>query len=140
MKSNLVNSDVNELMNISNLVNVRFINRVLKENFEHQSKLEEEVSSWEEKLMTNLNSMEKLEQDDHTTWYVKFKKYNTEIYSIVIFMVETGFGYIDQSLYGGFISTFYFSTILCVHKVFFSLLFLRYLLFYLLTILSINLS
>ena len=68
-KSNLVNSDVNELINVSNLVNVWPINNELTENFKPQSELEQEVISWEEKLMTNLNGMEKLKKDDQKNWH-----------------------------------------------------------------------
>ena len=68
-KSNLVNSDVNELINVSNLVNVWPINNELTENFKPQSELEQEVFSLEEKLMTNLNGMEKLKKDDQKNWH-----------------------------------------------------------------------
>ena len=37
---------------------------MLNENFKPQTKLEEEVNSWKEKLMTNLSSMEKLKENN----------------------------------------------------------------------------
>ncbi len=40
----------------------------LTENFKPQSELEQEVISWKEKLMTNLNGMEKLKKDDQKNW------------------------------------------------------------------------
>ena len=69
-KVNLVNS---------NLVTVRPINDGLTENCETKIKLEKKVFSWE-KLVMNLNGMEKSKEDDHKTSYVKFKKYKSEAY------------------------------------------------------------
>ena len=56
-----------ELMNVSNLLNVGPFNSELTDTLMPQSKLEEEESSWEEKLIMNLNSMEELEKDDRKT-------------------------------------------------------------------------
>jgi len=45
-KPNLVNNNNDELIIVSNLVNVRPINNELTENLQPQYKLEEEVSGW----------------------------------------------------------------------------------------------
>ena len=54
-------------MNVSNLLNVGPFNSELTDTLMPQSKLEEEESSWEEKLIMNLYSMEELEKDDVKT-------------------------------------------------------------------------
>ena len=56
-----------ELMNVSNLLNVGPFNSELTDTLMPQSKLEQEYSSWEEKLIMNLNSMKELEKDDRKT-------------------------------------------------------------------------
>ena len=51
-KFNLVNNDINELINVSTLINVQHINDELTENFKPQSELKVKVKSWEEKFVT----------------------------------------------------------------------------------------
>ena len=58
-KFNLVNNDINELINVSTLINVQHINDELTKNFKPQSELKVKVKSREEKLTMGLNSKEK---------------------------------------------------------------------------------
>ena len=52
----------NELINVSNLLNVRNYKSKLTDSLKPQGKLEVKESSWEEKIITNLNIMKKSEK------------------------------------------------------------------------------
>ena len=46
------------------------------------------MKDWERVVLMSLNSMNKLEKDDHKTTYVKYKLFKPNIYDLVL--VDTG--------------------------------------------------
>ena len=71
--------DNDNLMNVSNPRNVRDFNPEIMGRLKPQNKLEEEMRSWEEELILNLNSMSKEGKDDRRTSYVKYLSCSKEI-------------------------------------------------------------
>ena len=80
--------DNDNLMNVSNPCNVRDFNPEIMGSLKPQNKLEEEMRSWEEELILNLNSMSKEGKDDRRTSYVKYKLFKRDIYGLAL--VDTG--------------------------------------------------
>ena len=80
--------DNDNLMNVSNPRNVRDFNPEIMGRLKPQNKLEEEMRSWEEELILNLNSMSKEGKEDRRTSYVKYKLFKRDIYGLAL--VDTG--------------------------------------------------
>jgi len=81
-------NDNNDLINVSKHHNVRYFNPEIAGSLKPQNKLVEEVKSWEEELILNLNSMSKEGKDDRRTSYVKYKLFKRDIYGLAL--VDTG--------------------------------------------------
>ena len=81
-------NDNNDLINVSKPHNVRYFNPEIAGSLKPQNKLVEEVKSWEEELILNLNSMSKEGKDDRRTSYVKYKLFKRDIYGLAL--VDTG--------------------------------------------------
>ena len=81
-------NDSYNLINVFIPRNVRYFNPEIIGSLKPQNKLEEEMMSWEEELIMNLNSMSKEGKDYHRTWYVKYKSFKRDIYGLAL--VDTG--------------------------------------------------
>ena len=87
-KHNFVNHDNYELINVLNNLSVRPFNPELIGSLRPQGKLEKEVISLEEDLVMNLDSMNKIEEDDGKTLSVKNKLFKRNNYGLAL--LDTG--------------------------------------------------
>ena len=74
-----MNNDNYNLINVSNPLNVRDLNPEITGSLRPQNKLEEEVISWEEELIMNLNSLNKEGLNHALNFGMNYRKYQYPI-------------------------------------------------------------